>query len=146
MGIEFLLSLLTAIPGAVVYHLLILLGLIPAAGIVLTEWRHTRSDDLKPYLIALAGMISVRVLSAIIAPFHLQTNTLLVIISAPFLYAGELLSILLLVWAFGWQVWRRRRIALLVSLFAGWCVLLVLGSGLWYVEAIDQPLTYNVHA
>ena len=146
MGIEFLLALLTAIPGTVVYHLLILLGLLPAAGIVLTEWRHTHSADLKPYLTALIGTMGVRLLSAVIAPFHLQTSSLLVIISAPFLYAGELLSILLLVWAFGWQVWKRRSKSLLAGLLVGWFALLAVMSGLWYVSAADQPLTYNIHS
>lgn len=146
MGIDFLLSLLTAIPGTVVYHLLILLGLLPAAGIVLTEWRHTRSADLRPYLTALAGIISVRVLSAVIAPFHLQTSSLPVVISAPFLYAGELLSILLLVWAFGWQIWGRRSQTLLAVLFVGWLALLAMASGLWYHNAAGQPLTYTAHS
>lgn len=146
MGIEFLLSLLTAIPGTVVYHLLILLGLLPAAGIVLTEWQHTRSTDLKPYLTALVGMLAVRALSAIIAPFHLLTNSTLVIISAPFLYAGELLSILLLVWAFGQQIWRRRKVPLLIGLFMGWGLLLLVAMVLWYGNAMEQPLTYNVHS
>lgn len=146
MGIEFLLSLLAAIPGTVVYHLLILLGLLPAAGIVLTEWQHTRSADLKPYLTALVGTIGVRVLAAIVAPFHLQSNSTLVIISAPFLYAGEWLSILLLVWAFGQHIWHRHKAALALALFLGWGLCWLVMTVSWYGVAVDQPLTYNVHS
>ena len=98
MGFEFLPYLLTAIPGTVVYHLLVLLGLLSAAGMVLTEWRHTHSDELKPYLTALGGVMALHLLSALLAPFHVHTDSVITIVSAPFLYAGELLSVLLLVW------------------------------------------------
>ncbi len=146
MGIEFLPYLLTAIPGTVVYHLLVLLGLLSAAGIVLTEWRHTHSDELKPYLIALGGTMAIHLLSAVLAPFHLQTDSLVTVISAPFMYAGGLLSILLLVWAFGWQIWERQGKTVLVGLLVGWGVLFVGASALWYLDALNQPLTYNVHS
>lgn len=146
MGFEFLPYLLTAIPGTVVYHLLVLLGLFSAAGIVLTEWRHTRSADLKPYLIALGGTMAIHLLSAVLTPFHLQTDALMTVISAPFMYAGGLLSILLLVWAFGWQLWERQGKTFLVGLLVGWGVLFVGASLLWYMDAANQPLTYNVHS
>ena len=146
MGFEFLPYLLTAIPGTVVYHLLVLLGLLSAAGIVLTEWRHTHSDELKPYLIALGGVMAIHLLSALLAPFHVHTDSVITILSAPFLYAGELLSILLLVWAFGWRIWERRRRDLLVALLVGWAALFVLASLLWYTEAFNKPLTYNTHS
>jgi len=146
MGFEFLPYLLTAIPGTVVYHLLVLLGLLSAAGIVLTEWRHTHNEDLKPYIIALGGVMAVHLLSALLAPFHFQTDALMAIISAPFLYAGELLSILLLVWGLGWPIWERRRKTLLVGVFLVWGVLLIGASLLWYKEALHQPLTYNIHS
>ncbi|HOU15349.1 MAG TPA: ATP-binding protein [Anaerolineae bacterium] len=146
MGIEFLPYLLTAIPGTVVYHLLVLLGLLSAAGIVLTEWRHTHSDELKPYLIALGGTMAIHLCSAVLAPFHLQTDSLITVLSAPFMYAGGLLSILLLVWAFGWQIWERQGKMLLVGLLVGWGVLFVGASVLWYMDALHQPLTYNAHS
>jgi PAS domain S-box-containing protein len=146
MGFEFLPYLLTAIPGTVVYHLLVLLGLLSAAGIVLTEWRHTHSDELKPYLTALGGVMAIHLLSAVLAPFHVNTDSVITIISAPFLYAGELLSILLLVWAFGWRIWERRRRDLLVVLLVGWVVLFVIASLLWYMDAFNKPLTYSTHS
>ncbi len=146
MGFEFLLYLLTAIPGTVVYHLLVLLGLLPAAGIVLTEWRHTHNAELKPYLTALGGVMTIHLLSAVLAPFHLDTDSVIAIVSAPFLYAGELLAILLLVWAFGWRIWERRGSNPLVLLLAGWATLLVIASLLWYVDAFAVPLNYTTHS
>ncbi len=146
MGYEFLPSLLTAIPGTVVYHLLVLLGLLAAAGIVVTEWRHTRSAELKPYLIALGGTMTVHFLSTLLAPFHFQTDALIAILSAPFLYAGDLLAILLLTWALGRQLWGRRTMSLLFGLVLGWGILFITASFLWYRDALHQPLTYNVHS
>jgi PAS domain S-box-containing protein len=146
MGYEFLPYLLTAIPGTVVYHLLVLLGLLSAAGIVLTEWRHTHNAELKPYLTALGGVMAIHLLSAMLAPFHVRTDSVITIVSAPFLYAGELLSILLLVWAFGWHIWERRSRDLLVLLTVGWAVLLVVTSLLWYADAFAKPLTYSAHS
>jgi len=146
MGFEFLPYLLTAIPGTVVYHLLVLLGLLPAAGIVLTEWRHTHSAELKPYLTALGGVMTIHLLSAVLAPFHVYTEAVITILSAPFLYAGGLLSLLLLVWAFGWRIWERRRRDLLVLLLVGWAALFVLASLVWYTDAFNRPLTYNSHS
>ncbi|MGC9395760.1 MAG: ATP-binding protein [Anaerolineae bacterium] len=146
MGFEFLPYLLTAIPGTVVYHLLVLLGLLSAAGIVLTEWRHTHSAELKPYLTALGGVIAIHLLSTVLAPFHVNTDSLVTIISAPFLYAGELLSIVLLVWAFGWRIWERRRRDFLVALLVGWAGLFVITSLLWYTDAFSKPLTYSTHS
>lgn len=146
MGFEFLPYLLTAIPGTVVYHLLVLLGLLPAAGIVLTEWRHTHNVELKPYLTALGGVMTIHLLSAVLAPFHVNTESVITIVSAPFLYAGELLSILLLVWAFGWRIWERHMRVLLVGLLVGWAVLLVIASLLWANDAFRMLLTYNTHS
>lgn len=146
MGFEFLPYLLTAIPGTVVYHLLVLLGLLPAAGIVLMEWRHTHNAELKPYLMALSGVIVIHLLSAVLAPFHVQTDSVITVISAPFLYAGGLLSILLLVWAFGWQIWEQQGKTLLVLLLVGWAALFVLASVLWYADAFRKPLIYNAHS
>jgi PAS domain S-box-containing protein len=146
MGFEFLFYLLTAVPGTVVYHLLVLLGLLPAAGIVLTEWRHTHSDELKPYLTALGGVMAIHLLSALLAPFHVDTDSMITIVSAPFLYAGGFLSILLLVWAFGWRIWERRRREFLVVVLVGWAVLFVAASLLWYADAFEKPLTYSIHS
>jgi PAS domain S-box-containing protein len=146
MGFEFLPYLLTAIPGTVVYHLLVLLGLLPAAGTVLTEWRHTHSAELKPYLTALGGVMAIHLLSAVLAPFHVHTNSVITIVSAPFLYAGGLLSILLLVWAFGWRIWEQRRRHALMLLVVGWAALFVMTSLLWYADAFAFPLTYNTHS
>ncbi|MBN2391206.1 MAG: PAS domain-containing protein [Anaerolineae bacterium] len=146
MGFEFLSYLLTAIPGTVVYHLLVLLGLLSASGIVLTEWRHTHSDELKPYLTALGGVMAIHLLSAVLAPFHVHTDSAITIVSAPFLYAGELLSILLLVWAFGWRIWERQRRGLLIALLVGWVALFVIASLLWYMDAFSKPLTYSTHS
>ncbi len=146
MGFEFLPSLLTAVPGTVVYHLLVLLGLLSAAGIVLTEWRHTHNAELKPYLIALGGVMAIHLLAAVLAPFHVQTDALMAIISAPFLYASELLSILLLVWAFGWPLWEGRGKTLLFGFLIGWGVLVLGASLLWYRDALYRPLTYNAHS
>ncbi len=146
MGFEFLPYLLTAIPGTVVYHLLVLLGLLSAAGIVLTEWRHTHNAELKPYLTALGGVMAIHLISAILAPFHVQTDSAITIITAPFLYAGGLLSVLLLVWAFGWRIWEQRGRHLLILLLVGWVVVLVITSLLWYADAFSRPLTYNTHS
>jgi PAS domain S-box-containing protein len=137
---------LTAIPGTVVYHLLVFVGLLSAAGIVLTEWRHTHSAELRPYLVALGGALAIHLLSVLIAPLHLQTNSVLALASAPFLYAGELLSILLIVWAFGQSLWGKHAQTVLVGVLIGWAGLWVIASLLWYLKAVDQPISYSVHS
>ncbi len=146
MGISFLLNLLSTLPGTVVYNLLVFLGLLAAAGIVLTEWRHSQNPDLKPYLIALGGTMVVHMAAVVLAPLNLEANSVFAVISAPLIYAGELLSILLLVWAFGRQYWHIKGQALLGWMLLGWVVLVVVMSFLWYQEASDIHLTYNIHS
>jgi len=146
MGFSFLLNLLSTLPGTVVYNLLVFLGLLASAGIVLTEWRHSRNPDLVPYLIAFGGTMVVHMAVVVLAPLHLEAESVFAVISAPLLYAGELLSILLLLWAFGQHHWRSRRRVLLSWLFLGWGVLLVVMSILWYRVAFHMPLTYSAHS
>ncbi len=146
MGFEFLPNLLSTLPGTVVYHLLVFLGLLVAGGIVLTEWRHTRSPDLKPYLLAISGTMGVHLLSVVLTPLHQQSGGIISIVSAPLLYAGELVSVLLLVWAFGWRLWGQRARTILETIVAGWGLLLLAAAVLWYLEAATKPVMYTVHS
>ncbi len=146
MGLGFLANLLSALPGTVVYHLLVCLGLLSAAGILWTEWRHTRNADLKPYLIAVGGTLSIHLLSVVIAPTQMTPATTMAVLSAPFLYAGELLSVLLLVWAFGQHLWRERAKTYLITGAGVWLVLWLGASIQWAGHAANQPITYNVYS
>ncbi len=146
MGLEFLANLLSALPGTVVYHILVFLGLLPAAGIVLTEWWHTRNSELKPYMVGLSGVMAVHLISAILAPMSLEPMNAAAIISAPLMYAGNLLSILLLLWAFGLRLWGSHRWRLLGYFVAGWSVLLAIAFLEWRHQATRLPVTYAVHS
>ena len=104
-GIAFITNLLNTLPGTAVYHLLIFLGLLPAAGIAWIEWRQTRNDDLQPFVYALGGIMGLRILGAALAPSQIEATSVAALFTAPFLYAIEPLSILLLLWAFGKPLW-----------------------------------------
>lgn len=147
MGLEFLLNLLTTLPGSVVYNLLVFLGLMAAVGIVTTEWRQTRQHDLIPSLVALWGTLVIHGLAVLLAPTHMRLDSPPALLSAPLLYAEELLSVLLLFWAYGWRRWSAWGWRLLAGLTAAWAVLLGIMSVLWYQQQIpDVVMMYSVHS
>ncbi|MBN1877209.1 MAG: PAS domain-containing protein [Anaerolineae bacterium] len=146
MGIEFLANLLSALPGTVVYHLLVFLGLISAVGIILTEWRHTKNAELIPYFIGVGGTIGIHLLSVFIAPLCLQSNNILATFSAPFLYAGDFLSLLLLLWAFGHHIFAENSRKILMGFLGSWSVLFLLAFFLWWREVTTKPVTYTIHS
>lgn len=86
-------NLLTTGPGTFVYHLLILLALEGAAGIALTEYRHTRNPDQRRFLIAFSLLVLLRLPLLIFGP---QQHAIL----APLLYALEVVSLTFMAWAF----------------------------------------------
>ncbi|RME39545.1 MAG: GAF domain-containing protein, partial [Thermoflexia bacterium] len=102
-------NLLTTGPGTFVYHLLILLALEGAAGIALTEYRHTRNPDQRRFLIAFSLLALLRVPLLIFGPQH---HALL----APLLYALEVASLTVMAWAF---------LTPLIGGRAGWMFLVV---------------------
>jgi len=146
MGLEFLLNLLSTLPGSVVYNLLVFLGLMAAVGIVTTEWRHTRNHELRPYLVALWGTLIVHGLAVLLAPTHMDLDSFAAVLSAPLLYAEELLSVLLLFWAYGWSRWPARGWRFLVGVVVAWLILLGIMSLWWYQEAAGFAMTYSIHS
>lgn len=142
-GFEFVLNLFDTLPGTVVYHLLILLGMLAAAGIVLTEWRQTRNPDLKPFVLALSTILILRVFAVFLAPFNVDVISPMAAISAPFLYAVELLSILLLLWAFGSPLWGDRTRELLTVIFVVWALFLTGAALSWYGALLEFPVSYT---
>jgi len=146
MGFEFLLNLLNPLPGSVVYNLLVFLGLTTAVGIVTTEWRHTRNQDLLPHAVALWGVLMIHGVAIIIAPTHDGMDSFIAVLSAPLVYAEELLAVLLLVWAYGWRRWAERGWQLLIGIVVVWIVFLGIMSFLWHQEASNLTLTYNLHS
>jgi signal transduction histidine kinase len=152
VGLAFLLNLLGVLPGTVIYHLLIFLTLLPAAGIIWTEWRNTRSTELGPYVVAVGGAMGVHLLSVAGASFQVVADSKLAMAAAPFLYAQSLLSMLLLLWAFGSGIWRvvgvkrAQHIRLMRALLIGWGVLWGLMTVLWLVRALPSGLNYQTHS
>ncbi|MBN2005930.1 MAG: PAS domain-containing protein [Anaerolineae bacterium] len=143
MGLEFLLNLFNSLPGLVVYNLLVFLGLLAAAGIVLTEWRRTRNEDLGSYIVALGGTMALHLVLVFLTPVHFDPSSWWSVFSGPLLYSGELLSLLLLMWAFGHDYWKTAGRPLLGWLVGGWSALLVLFSILWITQNGDGSLNYT---
>lgn len=86
-------NLLGTGPGAFVYHFLILLALEAVAGIAFTEYRRTRNPDQYRLLVAFSILFLLRV--PLLAGSLLGAS-----ITAPLLYALEVVSLALLGWAF----------------------------------------------
>jgi PAS domain S-box-containing protein len=164
VGLAFLLNLLGVLPGTVIYHLLIFLTLLPAAGIIWTEWRNTRSTELGPYVFAVGGAMGVHLLSFVGASFQVVADSKPAMATAPFLYAQQLLSILLLFWAFGSGIWRSvggkrlQNTRIIYLLIAGWMALWGAMTVIWLVRALPSGpgsvsgpgsasgLNYQMHA
>ncbi len=148
MALDFILNLFSTLPGTVVYHIVVFLGLLAAAGIVITEWRQMQSAELKPYLFALIGTLISHFLSVLLAPLHLQGGSAFGAITAPLLYAGSFISVLLLTWAFATPLLKKNQQKVCNGLLIGWGLLLLLFAALWYLRAFQSPLplTYNVHS
>ncbi|MGC9349046.1 MAG: histidine kinase dimerization/phospho-acceptor domain-containing protein, partial [Anaerolineae bacterium] len=121
MSIGYLPTLLMTAPGIVMYHLLVLLGLLATAGIIWAEWRQSKSEDQKPRLVAMTGIVIAR-----LAALGLSAIFPEAVWAQPALYAIEPLTILLLVWGFHSPTWGQ-----LTALLGAWSVLLVIGLVLW---------------
>jgi PAS domain S-box-containing protein len=163
VGLAFLLNLLGVLPGTVIYHLLIFLTLLPAAGIIWIEWRNTRSVELRPYVFAVGGTMVTHLLSLACASFQVVADSNLAVVTAPFLYAQNLLSILLLFCAFGTGIWKAlggkwlRKIGfgspsgagnasgVMGVAIAGWLVLWAAMTALWLIRALPNALNYQTH-
>ncbi len=141
MGAAFLVNLLSSIPGTVVYHLLIALGLLTALGIVWSEWRQTGEQARFAMLLALALVIFFHVLALLLAPFHVDALNLLAVASAPYLYSVESVSVALLFWAFGYPIWRNH-LRLLGFVLIGWGLLLAAMTLVWARQASSLPILY----
>ncbi len=146
MALNFILNLFSTLPGTVVYHTVVFLGLLAAAGIIITEWRQLRSAELKPYLFALIGTMISHFFSVFLAPLHLQGGAILGVITVPLLYAGNLFSVLLLAWAFATPLLEKNQQKVRNGLLIGWGLLLIFFAALWYARALNDLLTYNVHS
>ncbi|MFP4395498.1 MAG: ATP-binding protein [Anaerolineales bacterium] len=146
MALNFIFNLFSTLPGTVVYHTVVFLGLLAAAGIILTEWRQLQSAELKPYLFAIIGTLISHLLSVFLAPLQLQGGATLGTITVPLLYAGNLISVLLLSWAFATPLLEKNQQKVRNGLLIGWSLLLILFAALWYPRAFAEPLTYNFHS
>jgi len=92
-GIQLFLDLLSAGPGSLVYHLLILLALEAAVGIAFTEYHRTRNPDQRRLLWVFAALVVLRIPLLV---GRLWGNAPL----SPLLYALEVASLALMGWAF----------------------------------------------
>jgi PAS domain S-box-containing protein len=126
MSLSHLLTLLTTVPGTVMYHLLILLGLLATAGIIWAEWWQAKSGDQKPTLIAMTGIVLIRFVAVGLA--SALSEALWV---QPLLYALEPLTISLLVWGFYAPNWAPHRRNQLIGLLVGWGVPVIAALFLW---------------
>ncbi len=142
MSGAFILNLLSTIPGTVVYHLLLIIALLPAAGILWSDWRRVHSEELRVPLLTLGIVMGVHLLAGLLAPFHVEASSPLSVITAPYLYGVELLSTLLLVWCFGMEQQRRRE-SWLTFILAGWVLVLALTTLIWYLDAARFPIYYT---
>ena len=98
-------DLLSTGPGTFVYHLMILLAMLSAAGIAYIEYRRTRNPDQYHFLWAFSVLLLLRIPLLIGSPFRpeLAEGVLPLLLSAiiPLLvYALEVSSLTLLWWAF----------------------------------------------
>jgi len=142
MGLEFLLDLFNSLPGLVVYNFLVFLGLLAAAGIVLTEWQRTRNEELRPYIVALGGTMALHLVLVFLTPIRHDPASWWSVFGGPLFYSGELLSLLLLVWAFGHDYWKTRGGSFLGWVLGGWGALLALFFVLWIRQNGDGALVY----
>ncbi len=141
---EFILNLLSSAPGTLVYHILVIIALLPAAGIIWSDWRRNQTEELRIPVITLATLMGTRLLAGLIAPFHVDSTAMLSILTAPYLYGVELLSALLLVWCFGLEH-HHERASWLVFIVTGWLLLLGLATLIWYLDAVRLPITYDIY-
>lgn len=126
-------NLLGTGPGTFIYHLLILLALEGAAGIALVEYRHTRNPDQRRFLLAFTAILFLRLPLLILGP---QGYSL----AAPLIYALEVASLTVLVWAFlASTLGRRIGQWFLVIHLAAVLVLTLLFFPLWYPLARTVP-------
>ncbi len=142
MGVAFLLNLLSSVPGTVVYHLLVALGLLTALGIVWSEWRQTGEPSRFATLLALALVIFFHLVALLLAPLHVDTTGTLAVVTVPYLYSVELISVLLLLWAFGYPLWRSS-LRMLSLILLGWGLLLVVLTVVWIGQARAFPILYT---
>lgn len=138
----FILNLLSTVPGTVVYHLLLLVALLPAAGILWVDWRRTRVGEFRVPLITLGVVMGAHLLAGLVAPFHVDTEIMFGVITAPFLYAVEVLSVLLLLWCFGMEHWSERE-NWLVFILTGWVLIWAAATLVWYLDAVRFPIAYS---
>ncbi|MFP4345660.1 MAG: ATP-binding protein [Anaerolineales bacterium] len=143
IGFAFIANLLNTLPGTAVYHLLIFLGLLPAAGIAWIEWRETHNDDLQPFVYALGALMGLRILGAALAPSQVEATSVAALFTAPFLYAIEPLSIFLLLWAFGTPLWLEKSRTVLGIFLGIWALCLLIALVSWRIAVAAFPLAYN---
>jgi len=128
--IQEILDLLSTGPGSSVYHFLILLTLEAAVGIAFTEYRHTGNPDQRRLLWSFAVLVLLRV--PLLIGGWLGDALL-----APLLYALEVVSLTLMVWAFLAPFLGRRgaRLFLVGSLIA------VVGATLFFLPSWSRTLS-----
>ncbi len=105
---QFIINLLSNVPGTAVYHLLLFVALLPAAGILWVDWRRSHIEEFRIPLVTLGVVMGLHLLAGLVAPLYADAASLAGILIAPFLYGVELLSALLLVWCFGLEHLRER--------------------------------------
>ena len=120
MGFEILLG--NILYNASAYNILVFLGLLTAVGIVLIEWRHSKNSDLKSYLLALGGTALIHLMAALFAQPAADATAF----TAALLATEELLSVLLLIWAFGKRYWQENARNTLGIMLTTWAVVFVI--------------------
>ena len=146
MILNALLDLLSSPSGVLITHVLVFLGFFTTAGLVWTEWRHAHSSELRPQWIALAAVMLTRFTNVLFVSLYPATDSLLEIVSGPWIYASEALTIFLLAWALNRRILgrSRRSIVLLASGLGGWGVLLLVMIAVWHGRAAGRSLTYHL--
>ncbi len=140
-----LLELLASPSGVLITHVLVFLGFFTTAGLVWTEWRHAHSSELQPQWIALAAVMLTRLIDVLFVSFYPRTDSLLALMSGPWIYASESLTIFLLAWALNRRIVgrSRRSSVILGAVLGGWGVFLLVMTGLWAGRASGQALVYH---
>lgn len=110
-----------------------------------TESRNTEGQELQPYVRAIAGTLGLCLFSIVIASFQVVRDNF-AILTAPFLYAADLLAVLLLSWAFTGSLWKEQRGKVAIIGLATWASLLVFMTVLWTQEAFNKPVDYAIHS
>ncbi len=141
---QFIINLLSNVPGTAVYHLLLFVALLPAAGILWVDWRRSHIEEFRIPLVTLGVVMGLHLLAGLVAPLYVEAESLAGILIAPFLYGVELLSALLLVWCFGLEHLRERG-SWLTFIISGWVLLLGLATLIWYLDAARFPVFYNTY-